>query len=139
MTLRHPKMHHHIKFGSPTSKNIGDMHRTRSGPERRTDGRTVGLLYASQSSKSVPRVIIRHHKACRVMTYGDPKEQIFLSILTQITDSFFCTPGRFTQVLLYYPRLKSQVFIHICHARKRVQQHPSLPFQPILYCCLDFL
>ena len=27
-TLRHPKMHAHIKFGIPTSKNIGDMHRT---------------------------------------------------------------------------------------------------------------
>ena len=45
-TLRHPKMHPHTKFGIPTSKNIGDMHRTRSG----TDGWTVRLLYASQSS-----------------------------------------------------------------------------------------
>ena len=45
-THRHPKMHPHTKFGIPTSKNIGDMHRTRSG----TDGRTVRLLYASQSS-----------------------------------------------------------------------------------------
>ena len=36
-TLRHPKMHPHTKFGIPTSKNIGDMLRTRSG----TDGRTV--------------------------------------------------------------------------------------------------
>ena len=34
------------KFGIPTSMNIGDMHRTQSG----TDGRTVRLLYASQSS-----------------------------------------------------------------------------------------
>ena len=33
-TLRHPKMQPHIKSGIPTSKNIGDMHRTRSG----TDG-----------------------------------------------------------------------------------------------------
>ena len=45
-TLRHPKMHPHTKFGIPTSKKIGDMHRTQSG----TDGRTVRLLYASQSS-----------------------------------------------------------------------------------------
>ena len=45
-TLRHPKMHPHTKFGIPNSKNIGDMHRTRSG----TDGRTVRLLNASQSS-----------------------------------------------------------------------------------------
>ena len=36
VTLRHPKMHPHIKFGIPTLKNLGDMHRTRSG----TDGRT---------------------------------------------------------------------------------------------------
>ena len=43
-TLRHPKMHPHTKFGIPTSKNIGDMDRTH------TDGRTVRLLYASQSS-----------------------------------------------------------------------------------------
>ena len=46
MTLCHPKMHPHAKFGVPTAKNIGDMHRTQSG----TDGRTVRLLYASQSS-----------------------------------------------------------------------------------------
>ena len=44
-TLRHPKMHPHTKFGIPTSKNIGDMDRT-----RKRDGRTVRLLYASQSS-----------------------------------------------------------------------------------------
>ena len=49
-TLRHPKMHPRTKFGIPTSKNIGDMHRTRSGTDTRTDGRTVRLLYASQSS-----------------------------------------------------------------------------------------
>ena len=42
-TLRHPKMHLHTKFGIPTSKNIGDMHRTGGW----TDGRTVRLLYAS--------------------------------------------------------------------------------------------
>ena len=53
-TLRHPKMYPHTKFGIPTSKNIGDMHRTRSGTDGLTDGltdgRTVRLLYASQSS-----------------------------------------------------------------------------------------
>ena len=37
VTLRHPKMHPHTIFGIPTSKNIRDMHRTRSG----TDGRSV--------------------------------------------------------------------------------------------------
>ena len=46
VTLCHPKMHLHTKFGIPTSKNIGDMHGTRS----EMDGRTVRLLYPSQSS-----------------------------------------------------------------------------------------
>ena len=56
-TLRHPKMYPHTKFGIPTSKNIGDMDRTRKRDGRTdgrtdglTDGRTVRLLYASQSS-----------------------------------------------------------------------------------------
>ena len=48
-TLRHPKMYPHTKFGIPTSKNIGDMDRTQKR-DGRTDGRTVRLLYASQSS-----------------------------------------------------------------------------------------
>ena len=42
-TLRHSKMHPHTKFGIPTSKNIGDMDRTRSGTDGLTDGRTDGL------------------------------------------------------------------------------------------------
>ena len=37
MTLRHPKMYPHTKFGIPISKKIGDMDRT-----RRRDGRTDG-------------------------------------------------------------------------------------------------
>ena len=37
-TLRHPKMHLHTKFGIHTSKNIGDMDRTRKR-DRRTDTR----------------------------------------------------------------------------------------------------
>ena len=49
VALRHPKMHPHTKFGIPTSKNIGDMDRTRKR-DGRTHGRTVRLLYASQSS-----------------------------------------------------------------------------------------
>ena len=36
-TLRHPKMHPHTKFGIPTSKNIGDMHRTRGGTDGQCD------------------------------------------------------------------------------------------------------
>ena len=48
-TLHHPKMYPHTKFGIPTSKNIGDMDRTRKR-DGRTGGRTVRLLYASKSS-----------------------------------------------------------------------------------------
>ena len=36
-TLRHPMMHPHIKFGIPISKNIGYMHRTRSGTDGHCD------------------------------------------------------------------------------------------------------
>ena len=49
-TLRNPKMHLHTNFGIPTSKNLGHMHRTRTGTDGRADGRTVRTLYASQSS-----------------------------------------------------------------------------------------
>ena len=38
-TLPHSKMHPHIKFGNPTSKNIGDMNGTRSG----TDGIVITI------------------------------------------------------------------------------------------------
>ena len=40
--LRFSKMHPHTKFGIPTSNKIGDMHRTRSGTDGRTDWRTDG-------------------------------------------------------------------------------------------------
>ena len=36
-TLRCPKMDPNTKFGIPTSKNIGDMHRTRSGTDGQCD------------------------------------------------------------------------------------------------------
>ena len=36
-TLRHPKMYPHIKFGIPTSKNIGDMHQTMQFLETRSE------------------------------------------------------------------------------------------------------
>ena len=36
-TLCHPKMYPHTKFLIPTSKNIGDMHRTRSWTDGRPD------------------------------------------------------------------------------------------------------
>ena len=42
-------MYSHTKFGIFTLKNIGDIDRTRKR-DVRTDGRTMRLLYASQSS-----------------------------------------------------------------------------------------
>ena len=41
-TLCYLNMHPRTKFGIPTSKNIGDMHRTGSGTDGLTDARTDG-------------------------------------------------------------------------------------------------
>ena len=42
--------------------------------------------------KSVPRIAVWHHEACRVMTNGDPEGQIFLSY-PRMNDGFFsCSP-----------------------------------------------
>ena len=56
-TLRHPKMHPHTKFGIPTSKNIGDMHRTRSG----TDGRTDSAI-----TICLPKFLLGHKNNSRI-------------------------------------------------------------------------
>ena len=55
-TLRHPKMHPHIKFGIPTSKNIGDMHRTQSGTDGRTD---IGITIKTKSDVKVKVTVTR--------------------------------------------------------------------------------
>ena len=34
---------------------------------------------AGRIEKSVPRIVVWHHSACRVMTNGDPEGRIFLS------------------------------------------------------------
>ena len=39
--------------------------------------------------KSVPRITVWHHEACRVMKSGDPEGRIFYPNLTRIMDSFF--------------------------------------------------
>ena len=36
-------------------------------------------LVSGYDKKSVPRTTVWNHKACQVMTNGDPEEQIFLS------------------------------------------------------------
>ena len=51
-------MHPHTKFGIPTSKNIGDMHRTRSGTDTRTDTRTDSAI-----TICLPKFLWGHKKA----------------------------------------------------------------------------
>ena len=84
-------MYTHTKFGIPTSKNIGDMDRTRKRDGRtdgrtdgltdgltdgRTDGRTVRLLYAPQSSfggiKKIKRTKIRHEENNKIRHHSPP-------------------------------------------------------------------
>ena len=81
-TLCHPKMYPHTKFGIPFSKNIGDMDRTRKR-DGHTDGRTVRLLYASQSSfggiKRNSRGNIQSVSAVKLLY------SIFMSIDTRMT------------------------------------------------------
>ena len=51
-TLCHLKVHPHTKFGIPTSKNIGDMHRTQSGTDGPTDWRTGHKKIFRQKNKT---------------------------------------------------------------------------------------
>ena len=70
-TLRHPKMHPHIKFGIPTSKNIGDMHRTRSG----TDGHFITIKTKSEVKVTKTRkwyVTLCHPKMHPHTKFGIP-------------------------------------------------------------------
>ena len=43
--------------------------------------------------KSVPRIVVWHHEACRMMTNGDPEGRIFFyPTLTRIMELIFCSP-----------------------------------------------
>ena len=59
-TLRLPKMYPHTKFGIPTSKNLGDMHRIRSGMDGRTDGRTDRRTDGQCNYYMPPKVPLEH-------------------------------------------------------------------------------
>ena len=47
----------------------------------RSEVKTIRIHHECEGwiEKSVPRITNWHHKACRVMTNGDPEGQIFLS------------------------------------------------------------
>ena len=54
--------------------------------------------------KSLPRIVAWHHEACQVMTNGDPRDGLFYPALTQIMDSFSCSP----QFLYIYFKISFQ-------------------------------
>ena len=47
--------------------------------------------YEDRIEKSVPRIAVLHHEACRVVTNGDTEGRIFYPTLTRIMD-FFLSP-----------------------------------------------
>ena len=51
--------------------------------------------YGGRIENSVPRMTIWHHKACLVMTNGDPKGWTFLSYSHQNNGVFFLLTSRF--------------------------------------------
>ena len=71
-TLRHPQMTPHTKFGIPTSKNIGDMDRTRKR-DGRTDGRTDSAI-----TICLPKFLWGYKKAHQV---PDDGKSIFKLVL----------------------------------------------------------
>ena len=64
---------------------------------------TILLLYKNLSGieKSIPRIPVWHHKACRVMTKGDPEGQIFLSYPHRNNGFFFLLPTVFRKMYLF--------------------------------------
>ena len=52
--------------------------------------------------KSVPRIAVWHHKACRVMTSGDPEGQSFLSYPHTNNGFFFLLTTVFIYLCIFY-------------------------------------
>ena len=104
-------MYPHTKFGIPTSKNIGDMDRTRKRDGRTdgrtdglTDGRTVRLLYASQSSfggiKTCLRIIINIFLPINYnMCFGAKKNRHIETIILSTHNTVLCKAPTFTNIL----------------------------------------
>ena len=51
--------------------------------------------------KSVPRIAIWHHEACRVMTNGDPEGRIILSY-PHTNNGFFCLAHHWFYLFIYF-------------------------------------
>ena len=51
--------------------------------------------------KSVPRIAVWHHEACRVMTNGDPEGRIFLSHPHTNIGLFSCSPLFYIYIYLF--------------------------------------
>ena len=86
-TLGHPKMHPHTKFGILTSKNIGDIHRTQSGKDRRTDSAITICL---------PKFLWGHkNKTSQVTSSLFPKRREKASAQLQLDD---CTTRKTRKV-----------------------------------------
>ena len=65
VTLCHPMTHPHTKFGIPTPKNIGDMHRTRSGTDWRTEGHCDYFMPPKIPLRAKKQPIVNHsHYKC---------------------------------------------------------------------------
>ena len=56
-----------------------------------SDVSTINIDYECEgrTEKSVPRIAVWHHEACRVMTNGDPEGRIFLSFPCTNNGFFF--------------------------------------------------
>ena len=85
-THRHPKMHPHTKFGIPTSKNIGDMDRTRKR-DGHTDGRTDGRT-DSAITICLPK-FLWGHKKCSEHDYSKTRSEVKVTV----TQKWYATLG----------------------------------------------
>ena len=72
-------MHSHTKFEIPTSKNIGDMDRTRSGMDRRTDGQCD--YFGGIKTVSANQIALTLYKYCSITGLSLYILNIFASFL----------------------------------------------------------
>ena len=57
---------------------------------------------------SVPRITVWHHKACRVMTNGNPEGGIFLSYPHKNNGFFFLLTSVSTYLFIFYFKISFQ-------------------------------